>query len=81
LSGRLFVLELESLAIAENQQRKGVGTLDENREKSYLRASKEGKGLYEKFGWKQVGIFRPDLSEFGWAEEYETYYMVRDPVL
>lgn len=31
----------------------------------YLRATKEGQELYEKSGWKSVGMLELDLSELG----------------
>jgi len=80
-------VEVESLAITPEHQRKGLGTallkeftkkLDEQRAGCFLRASSVGKGLYEKFGWRVLGEHRPDLSEWGYSKEYVSYYMRRD---
>jgi predicted N-acetyltransferase YhbS len=80
-------LDLEALAVAKKHQRKGIGAalmkefvkeLDKTRSPCYLRSSVMGKSLYERFGWKVVGVFNPDLKEFGWEREYMSWLMRRE---
>lgn len=82
-----FSTEIESLAIAPDHQRKGLGTalleeftkvLDERKVGCYLRGSSMGRGLYERFGWRVLAIHRPDLKKWGYGEEYVSYHMRRD---
>jgi hypothetical protein len=48
---------------------------------SYLEASEEGRPLYEKFGFKEVGRVVVDLSKWGGTEPATAYLMVREPLL
>ncbi|PTB65605.1 acyl-CoA N-acyltransferase [Trichoderma citrinoviride] len=48
---------------------------------SYLEASEEGRPLYEKYGFKEVGRIVVDLSKWGGTEPATAYLMLREPVL
>ena len=83
----MYATEVESLAVAPEHQRKGLGTallreftkvLDEKKMGCYLRSSSMGKGLYERFGWRVLGVHKPDLKRWGYDKEYTGYYMRRD---
>lgn len=58
--------------------------VDKRDEKMYVRSSRVGKGLYEKFGWKVMREeegekgFKIELKDYGLEEDYTTWDMVRD---
>lgn len=67
----LLLLELTSCSIDPAYQRKGVGALllktwladvDKEGPVVYVNATREGKGLYEKFGWRFVEELVNDLD-------------------
>ncbi|KAE8443958.1 hypothetical protein EG329_001182 [Mollisiaceae sp. DMI_Dod_QoI] len=81
------VWELETLSISVDHQRKGVGsklmeewfkTVDADGRGVYILASKMGRGLYEKFGCKEVGLLATDLKDFGLEEPYVNFSMMRE---
>ena len=81
--------EIESLAIAPKYQRRGIGTallqeftniLDREKVGCYLRASEMGKELYERFGWRVLGVYKPDLRSRGVEMDYKSFFMSRDAV-
>ncbi|GAB7355417.1 hypothetical protein MBLNU459_g5933t1 [Dothideomycetes sp. NU459] len=85
MQGRAHVY-LALLAAHPDHQRKGVGATAmawgvAEAEKLglpiYLESSKEGYGLYEKFGFKTVGIFPFDAGQFGHKGNATHYCMVR----
>jgi predicted N-acetyltransferase YhbS len=87
---RLMVsIELEGFAVHPNWQRKGVGSMlvkkclesvDANHAKCYVHSSRAGKSLYEKFGFKMMGVVTIDLKEFGDYEPHTTWDMQREAV-
>ncbi|TFB02742.1 hypothetical protein CCMA1212_005381 [Trichoderma ghanense] len=48
---------------------------------SYLEASEEGRPLYERYGFKEVGRIVVDLSRWGGTEPATAYLMLREPLL
>lgn len=79
---------MEVLAVALAHQRRGIGTLLVQtflhemerlgkREAISLRASKNAKALYEKFGWKVTNEYRLNLRDWGRHSMYVEYGMVR----
>lgn len=85
----MVAIELEGFAVDPNWQRKGVGSMltrkflefvDAAHAKSYVHASRIGKSLYEKFGFKTLGVVAVDLKEFGDYEPYTTWDLERDAV-
>ncbi len=78
------------LAVDPEFQRMGVGKrlLEWGLEKAdaeglecWIDASQAGKGLYEKMGWKEVGVVEIDLGKWGGEEEQtnRTFNMLRLP--
>ena len=85
----IVALELEGFAVHPNWQRKGVGSMlvrkflesvDADHAKCYVHSSRTGKSLYEKFGFKMMGIVAIDLKEFGDYEPYTTWDMQREAI-
>ncbi|KAK1246094.1 hypothetical protein MKX07_005163 [Trichoderma sp. CBMAI-0711] len=83
-------LYLKLLHTDPDHQRRGAGSLclqwgtaeaDRLGLVSYLEASEEGRPLYEKFGFKEVGRVVVDLSKWGGTEPATAYLMVREPLL
>ncbi|KAF8864545.1 hypothetical protein BDZ45DRAFT_797223 [Acephala macrosclerotiorum] len=79
--------ELETLSVSVNHQRKGIGAklldqwlkeVDADGRPVYIRASREGRGLYEKLGAKEVGISDTELGDFGVSVPYRIWNMVRE---
>lgn len=86
----LIFADLKLLHTDPDHQRRGAGgrclqwgTLEADRLglQSYLEASKEGRPLYEKYGFKEVDRIVVDLSKWGGEEDGVAYLMVREPVL
>lgn len=82
--------ELESLSIAASHQRRGIGSLlldkwfsdvkiDEKEAPAFVVSSAYGKGLYEKYGWKEVKAIHVPLKDYGVEEGYTTWCMIREP--
>jgi ribosomal protein S18 acetylase RimI-like enzyme len=83
------LLELESLSISPSYQRRGIGTqlltawlalvekTGAREAGAYLQASKVGKGLYEKFGWKDAGVMEMDFSQWGRETKTRSWNMIR----
>lgn len=80
---------LEGFAVHPNWQRKGVGSMlvkkflvsvDADHAMSYVHSSRNGKALYEKFGFTVIGEVTIDLKEFGNYESYTTWDMKRESV-
>jgi hypothetical protein len=44
---------------------------------AYLEASDEGKGMYEKFGFKSEGVLTFDMTQYGGPAEAVSHLMVR----
>jgi predicted N-acetyltransferase YhbS len=85
----MVIIELEGFAVHPNWQRKGVGSMlvqkflksvDANHAKCYVHSSRIGKSLYERFGFKMMGVVTVNLKEFGDYEPYTTYDMQREAV-
>jgi GNAT superfamily N-acetyltransferase len=85
----MMMVVLEGFVVDENWQRRGVGsmlvkkfleTVDANHAKCYVRSSKMGKSVYEKFGFKVLGVLSVDLKEFGDYEPSTTWNLQRDAV-
>lgn len=85
----MAILELEGFAVHPNWQRKGVGSMlirtflesvDATHAKCYVHSSRTGKSLYEKFGFKVLGVVSVDLKEFGDYEPYTTWDLQRDAI-
>ncbi|KAH6710732.1 acyl-CoA N-acyltransferase [Leptodontidium sp. MPI-SDFR-AT-0119] len=82
-------IEIQKLAVAPRYQRRGIGGqllkafIDEVegrgvKEPVRVRASKDAKELYERFGWRMVREFKLDLREWGRYKVYVNFEMVRD---
>jgi hypothetical protein len=56
--------------------KKFLELVDDDHANSYVHASKVGKPLYEKFGFKAMGVVTVDLAEFDF-EPYTTWDMQR----
>ncbi|CZR68433.1 uncharacterized protein PAC_18332 [Phialocephala subalpina] len=80
--------EMEVLAVAPVYQRRGIGTLLLHtfiheverlgkQETINLRASKNARPLYEKFGWRVANEYRMNLRDWGRHSMYVDYGMVR----
>jgi ribosomal protein S18 acetylase RimI-like enzyme len=78
---------VEGLAVHPNWQGRGVGSMllkkflesfDADHAKCYVHSSRFGKSLYEKFGFKTMGVLAIDLQEFGDYEPYTTWDMQRE---
>ncbi|CAL3964327.1 unnamed protein product [Diplocarpon coronariae] len=78
--------QLESLQVSPEFQRRGVGSLllakwftevDASEGTTFVRASAKGRGLYQRFGWVQQGIWSLDVSAWGRDEPIINYNMVR----
>ncbi|MCJ1441263.1 MAG: hypothetical protein MMC23_001749 [Stictis urceolatum] len=74
------------LVVAPEAQRRGIGgklldeglkVVDRRDEECFIDASPEGKGLYEKHGWREVTRVQVDLKEWGGTETAETVGLVR----
>jgi predicted N-acetyltransferase YhbS len=85
----MVIIELEGLAVHPNWQRKGVGSMlikkflesvDADHAKCYVVSSRTGKPVYERFGFKMMGVVAVDLKEFGDYEPYTTWNMQREAV-
>ncbi|KAH7409549.1 acyl-CoA N-acyltransferase [Cadophora sp. MPI-SDFR-AT-0126] len=81
-------VEILKLAVSPQHQRRGIGTkllkacLDEvGGREVHVRASKDAKALYERFGWRCVRVFKLDLREWGRGRTYVNYEMVRDALV
>jgi predicted N-acetyltransferase YhbS len=75
------------LAVRPSHQRLGLGSLlltpvlkqaDVEGAKVFVQASKEGMGLYARFGWEEVDEVVIDFSAYG-GEKVKTALMIRDP--
>lgn len=84
-----LVSDLKALHTDPDHQRRGAGSLilkwgaaeaDRLGFDSYLEASEEGLPLYEKHGYRKVGVFGTDLSKWGGSENYESTLMLRAPI-
>lgn len=82
-----MIIELEGFAVHPNWQRKGVGSMlvrtflesvNNDHAKCYVHASRTGKLLYEKFGFRTMGVTAIELQEFGDYEPYTTWDMQRE---
>ncbi|KAN0119307.1 acyl-CoA N-acyltransferase [Hyaloscypha variabilis] len=83
---------LDAVAVRPDAQRRGVGgvllrgvvgEVDKRGERMYLKSSKAGKGLYEKFGWRCIGEHgekgvTTDLKDFGFEHGYTNWDMMRE---
>lgn len=85
----IMLIGLEGFAVHPNWQRKGVGSIlvkkflesvDADHAKCYVHSSRTGKLLYEKFGFKTMGLVSVDLKEFGDYEPYTSWNMLRESV-
>ncbi|KAL6717672.1 hypothetical protein ACLMJK_005587 [Lecanora helva] len=65
---------VQTVVVLAEWQRKGVGKMmleevvrrvDKEGVEAWIDASREGKGLYEKFGWREIGEVKVDLGEWG----------------
>jgi GNAT superfamily N-acetyltransferase len=82
-------IDLKLLHTDPDHQRRGAGSkclewgtaeADRLGLVSYLESSEEGRPLYEKFGFKEVGRIVVDLSKWGASTQAKAYQMVREPV-
>ena len=82
-------LELEGFAVHSNWQRRGIGSMlikkfleavDAVHTESYVGASRIGRPLYEKFGFKAIGECAIDLKKYGDYPTYLTFAMKREAV-
>ncbi|CAG8976265.1 hypothetical protein HYALB_00009440 [Hymenoscyphus albidus] len=78
--------ELDSLATSPAYQKRGVGSLllthwlqevDMAHGRLYVRSSRVGRGLYEKFGCVFKGEHSVDVSDQGWMEPIVNTNMIR----
>ena len=85
----MVIIAVEGLAVHPNWQHRGVGSMlvkkflesvDADHAKCYVHSSRFGKSLYEKFGFKTMGVLAIDLQEFGDYEPYTTWDMQREAV-
>ena len=85
----MVIIELEAFAVHPDWQRKGIGSLlvkkflesvDTDHAKCYVHSSETGKALYEKFGFKVIGLVTVDLREFGDYDPYMAWDMQREAV-
>lgn len=60
--------------------KKFLESVDADHARSYVHGSRIGKSLYEKFGFKTLGVIPVDLKEFGDYETYTTWDMLREAV-
>jgi hypothetical protein len=58
--------------------KKFLESFDADHAKCYVHSSRFGKSLYEKFGFKTMGVLAIDLQEFGDYEPYTTWDMQRE---
>ncbi|PVH80102.1 hypothetical protein DL98DRAFT_654916 [Cadophora sp. DSE1049] len=77
-------VEILKLAVSPQHQRRGIGTkllkaclVEVGGREARVRASKDGKALYERFGWRCVREFKLDLREWGRCRTYVNFEMVR----
>jgi len=70
--------------VSPAHQRQGIGAAlikqflqDLDEEECWVISSAEGKGLYEKLGWKLVCENKVDLKDFGWGEKPFVSYSLR----
>ncbi|KAK0110042.1 hypothetical protein ONS95_002702 [Cadophora gregata] len=77
-------VEILKVAVSPQHQRRGIGTkllkacLDEVGERDVrVRASKDAKALYERYGWRCEKEFKLDLREWGRCRTYANFDMVR----
>ncbi|KAG4434659.1 hypothetical protein IFR05_009864 [Cadophora sp. M221] len=82
-------IEIQKLAVAPQYQRRGIGGqllkafLDEVecrgvKDPVLVRASRDAKELYERFGWRIMREFKLDLRGWGIYKAYVNFEMVRD---
>lgn len=57
---------------------KWLEEVDEDGRGVYIRSSRKGKGLYEKFGAKEAGILDTELGDFGVSVPYRNWNMLRE---
>ncbi|TVY47463.1 hypothetical protein LOCC1_G002217 [Lachnellula occidentalis] len=78
--------ELEALATSPSYQHRGVGSLllshwlqevDTAHGTLYVRSSRSGRGLYEKFGCVNKGVHSVDVSDRGWMQPIVNTNMIR----
>lgn len=86
MGGRPHVY-LGVLVVAEGHQRQGVGSVamkwgmdraDELGLEAYLESSQQGRGLYERWGFRVVKVLPFDPREYGHPNPAEHYIMVRE---
>ena len=53
--------------------------VDQDGAKVFVQASKEGMGLYERFGWVEVDEILMDFSRYGGEKNVRTSLMIREP--
>ena len=84
----VFIVYLASLATKPKHQGKGVGSMllqwgteraDGAGLEIYLESTKEGKPLYEKFGFETVHIKEQELEKYGGRGKDKHWIMVRKP--
>lgn len=57
----------------------GTGEADRLGLPAYLESSDEGRILYERHGWREVGKLVVDLTKWGGPADTSTTLMLRDP--
>jgi predicted N-acetyltransferase YhbS len=76
------------LAVRPKYQRRGLGSMllapvlelaDGENAKTFIQASAEGLGLYQRFGWKQVDEMVIDFSSYGGPKQVKTTLLIREP--
>lgn len=81
-------LDLKLLSTHSDHQRRGAGALllkwgseqaDRIGADCYLEATTTGRPLYEKFGYRQVGMFNLDMTRFGGPDDANICLMARPP--
>ncbi|KAK0128243.1 hypothetical protein ONS95_000220 [Cadophora gregata] len=58
----------------------GLKLVDDEGLETYIDASPEGRGLYEKLGWKTINVLDMDLSKWGGKDERSTAYSMIRPI-
>ncbi|KAG4412111.1 hypothetical protein IFR04_014760 [Cadophora malorum] len=86
--GKKYVY-MHILVIDPEFQRQGLGKqmlewglklVDDEGLETYIDASPEGKGLYERLGWKTINVLDVDLNKWGGKDEISTAYSMIRPV-
>ncbi|KAG4436038.1 hypothetical protein IFR05_008470 [Cadophora sp. M221] len=72
--------EFQRMGIGKRMLEWGLKLVDEEGLETYIDASPEGKGLYEKMGWKTTNILDVDLKKWGGKDEISTAYSMVRPV-